>query len=570
MKLIPASVVGLASFITGSSATAPTTPIQFMQQYGQNCGLTPAGSNGDRIINGDDADIKNHPWQVYISFNSSGNGSSFCGGTIISPHWIITAAHCISKRSMFVYSGTSYQWPLHKKVVGYSVHEMIVKVKHKLYGTTRDNENDIALGKIKGTFQFSESRQPACLPKANFCLNDGTFVSVSGFGAIKTSGFGSSPILQVTDVPIQSKWKCDQSNYAKRGMPVSYRTSFCAGQYTSDSCSGDSGGPVMFKDDNTVNKNIYTVVGAVSWGIGCNRDGNPGVYAMVSKYTHWIAQVSGVYMADQDYSINPSVCHMNIDRNDRMNVNSENAPIKSETPPVPVEPQEPPKSETPAVPEEPQEPPTPATTKSTTTEPVVIESKNPLFTEAVFREKYVMNPFPKAMFFFPGMCPWFGSSTQFVHPSRINLVYSNGNPACMRWSQVPDNSVDTVNPKRPVVTYDWKTMMIKFSRESGKSLCLSISSAKMARKRVKFFRKKGNKSKSLANLVNCDENDTKQRWVVLKTNGRIVQAHYHKSCLQVNMIKHGKQRKKLVGVGNYSPNCKPASFPWKWNVDNFD
>jgi len=47
-----------------------------------------------RVVNGEEADISSYPWQVALRLSSDPDGV-FCGGTIIDPNWVVTAAHCV-------------------------------------------------------------------------------------------------------------------------------------------------------------------------------------------------------------------------------------------------------------------------------------------------------------------------------------------------------------------------------------------------------------------------------------------------------------------------------------------
>ena len=83
-------------------------------------------------------------------------------------------------------------------------------------------------------------------------------------------------------VPVVSQSAC-QTAYPgeiKSGM-------VCAGEQQGgkDSCQGDSGGPLFYDQGGVESR---ALVGVVSWGYGCARAGQPGVYTRVSSYTGWI------------------------------------------------------------------------------------------------------------------------------------------------------------------------------------------------------------------------------------------------------------------------------------------
>ena len=140
--------------------------------------------------------------------------------------------------------------------------------------------------------------------------------SVSGFGTTDKSeiGKGHSKVLKFAEVPILSKSTCSKQNITTDfNVTISYENEFCAGNGKKDACTGDSGGPIIYKDPET---RVSTLVGAVSWGYGCAEIGFPGIYAKIGQFTHWIAQNSGVYIDGMDYSKGLSDC--NFDKNVKM------------------------------------------------------------------------------------------------------------------------------------------------------------------------------------------------------------------------------------------------------------
>ena len=89
--------------------------------------------------------------------------------------------------------------------------------------------------------------------------------------------------LQKVQVPFVPTEQC-QSNYASSGYEITDGM-ICAGEKGKDSCQGDSGGPMISEGPEG-----KVLVGVVSWGIGCAREGYPGVYARVSNFADWIEE----------------------------------------------------------------------------------------------------------------------------------------------------------------------------------------------------------------------------------------------------------------------------------------
>ncbi|XP_044756224.1 trypsin-1-like [Coccinella septempunctata] len=223
-----------------------------------------------RIVGGYEADITEFPWQVAITYYKKHN----CGGSIINPYFILTAAHCthgLSTSQMTVRVGSTYMDR------GGMVYEISYKIEHPKY-QVQDFIYDIALLKLTEELVYSDKVKPVNLPHRNDPDPEpGTFATVSGFGQLDAESKKMSRHLMATDVPIISRRKC------KKLYPryVVDETMICAAapEGGKDACSGDSGGPLILDD---------VQIGVVSWGIGCASAEHPGVYASVKKALKFI------------------------------------------------------------------------------------------------------------------------------------------------------------------------------------------------------------------------------------------------------------------------------------------
>lgn len=130
---------------------------------------------------------------------------------------------------------------------------------------------------VSKPFVISDKVKPIKLNKDK--IHPGKLVQVSGWGDTK-EGSHNSRILQKVVVPVVQQRVCKRMY--KREMITS--NMFCAGVTGRDTCQGDSGGAVVYRNRQ---------IGIVSWGEGCGRF-FPGVYTNVEKFRYWIMQNSGV------------------------------------------------------------------------------------------------------------------------------------------------------------------------------------------------------------------------------------------------------------------------------------
>ncbi|KAG0415022.1 hypothetical protein HPB47_007827 [Ixodes persulcatus] len=96
--------------------------------------------------------------------------------------------------------------------------------------------------------------------------------------------------MQKVSVPIITNKECE-TMYRKAGFIEDIPNIFiCAGlaKGGKDSCEGDSGGPLVLKDPNT---GQWSLIGIISWGIGCALPNQPGVYTRITHFAEWIRQI---------------------------------------------------------------------------------------------------------------------------------------------------------------------------------------------------------------------------------------------------------------------------------------
>ncbi|CAH0561955.1 unnamed protein product [Brassicogethes aeneus] len=259
--------------------TKPTTTTESPIATGA-CGAKNGFQDQERIVGGHNADVNEWPW-IAALFNS---GRQFCGGSLIDDIHILSAAHCVAHMSSWDVARLTVRLGDHNIKTQSETRHVEKKVRRVVRHRGFDPRtlyNDIAILTLDSPVDFTRNIRPVCLPGAgrDFAGQTGTVI---GWGSLRESG-PQPAVLQEVSIPIWSNSDCRQKyGHAAPGGIVEHM--LCAGQASRDSCSGDSGGPLM------VNSGRWTQAGIVSWGIGCGKGQYPGVYTRVEKFMPWITK----------------------------------------------------------------------------------------------------------------------------------------------------------------------------------------------------------------------------------------------------------------------------------------
>ncbi|CAF0854945.1 unnamed protein product [Adineta ricciae] len=268
-------------------------PISYPCNRSATCGCGPVSVSltPPRIVGGENA--LSYSWPMMVSIRFSFPARHWCGGSILSDSYILTAAHCLS---LYVLNPPA-NITISASLTNLSDPNQILRRVDHIYihpeyiGHQDNYRHDIAVLHLNESLAIENHSlltrtcvhrvEPPALSKDY--IKTGTPLAVIGWGRARPNSPFESTILQQVEV-----YAIDNDDPVCQDITNNTEIQFCAGLHRGgkDACQGDSGGPIFQWRDS-----YWEQVGIVSYGKGCAEPNKPGVYTRLSYYYDWISDI---------------------------------------------------------------------------------------------------------------------------------------------------------------------------------------------------------------------------------------------------------------------------------------
>ncbi|KAG7228102.1 hypothetical protein INR49_005725 [Caranx melampygus] len=283
-----------------------------------SCGLRKLVEEDDkRREQGDENMLRTTwPWQVSVWLQSQEkDGGPLCSGTLISPCWALTSAHCVSR---FGNDASRYVVRVGASEQTVTPEQVVVHRKYK----GQSGGHDLALLKLPSTkghcLTFDPNTNAACLPAADTA--SGGIVPSSCVVMVTTGWTGPDSVL-ASWVPLMSSWQCKK----RYGDSFSSHGTLCAGSppdtslLHGDSCQGNSGGGLVCQKES----GRWVLMGVVAGGYSCSDPSSPALYTRVSRFRSWIDEVTNTQAQQQHPEEAHTQTREDLSHNDLMHTHGE-------------------------------------------------------------------------------------------------------------------------------------------------------------------------------------------------------------------------------------------------------
>ncbi|XP_017855574.1 PREDICTED: chymotrypsin-1 [Drosophila arizonae] len=240
------------------------------------------GSSQERVVGGYDVpDDEYVPYQVSMQFlTKSGKMRHFCGGSLIAPNRVLTAAHCVNGQNASRISVVAGIRDLNDdsgqraQVQSYEMNENYEELV----------TSDIAILKIDPPFEIDDKRVSTIDVSSSDLVGADQEVMLTGWGSV--FHFGTGPFSKYPTILQKLSYKTLDNAKCKETMTQLTDTEICAlERFGKGACNGDSGGPLVMANGDSLKQ-----VGVVSYGTAFCASNSPDVYTRVSMFNTWIKE----------------------------------------------------------------------------------------------------------------------------------------------------------------------------------------------------------------------------------------------------------------------------------------